>query len=142
MQRIRPLSIGVLQREDEFLVAEVLDDSGKLKGWRPLGGGIEFSESAEDAVKREFMEEIGCEVDCQRLISVLENIYTHEGHTGHEIIFVYLVTASDTAILLKDRFEIIEGSMSVNARWLSLEEMLAGPGDIYPLGLAKHLARK
>jgi len=141
MPGIRPLSIGVLRREEKFLMVEVLNDSGALKGWRPLGGGIEFGESAENAVIREFKEEIGYEINCQRLLGVLENIYTHEGHKGHEIVFVYSVTMSDKSALYKERYKIEEGSMTANAKWMSLRELLDGSGDIYPIGLVEHLRR-
>ena len=140
MPSIRPLSIGVVRRNGEFLMVEVLNDSGTLTGWRPLGGGIEFGESAESAVKREFVEEIHCEIDCQRLLGVIENIYTHEGHTGHEIVFVYCVTMSDRAIAFKDQYEIVEGQMIAIAKWISLADMISGTGDIYPIGLAEYLA--
>lgn len=37
---IRPLAIGLLQRDDRFLVTEVLDDSGVVKGWRTCSLGL------------------------------------------------------------------------------------------------------
>lgn len=139
VQFIRPLVIGVLRRDEMFLMTEVLDDSGTLTGWRPLGGGIEFGESAKCALRREFVEEIGCEIESYQLISVLENIYTHEGEKGHEIVFAYLVKLPDGATPPNDRCEIVEGPVSVVAKWISLDEMLGSTGEIYPAGLADHL---
>jgi lysophospholipase len=39
-QEIRPVAIGLLRDGDRLLVAEVPNDDGSVKGWRPLGGGI------------------------------------------------------------------------------------------------------
>ncbi|MGI9219648.1 MAG: NUDIX hydrolase [Woeseiaceae bacterium] len=137
--RIRPLAIGLLERDNAYLVTEVCDDAGSVKGWRPLGGGIEFGETAKDAVRREFEEEIALDVTCQQLVAVLENIYEHEGHAGHEIVFVYAASPVDKSTPLEDRYKIVEGTMSASAVWKTFEAMQSEPGDIYPVGLADYL---
>jgi hypothetical protein len=43
---VRPIAVGVVRRRDELLLMAVRDDDGTLKGWRPLGGAIEFGERA------------------------------------------------------------------------------------------------
>src|SRR5262245_41661139 len=88
-ERIRAIAIALVYRKAELLVMAVKDDSGAVKGWRPLGGAIEFGESAEEAVTREFLEEIGSPIRCVRQLCVLENLYSHEGARGHEIVFVF-----------------------------------------------------
>ena len=50
---IRAKVIGIAKHADCLLVCEVLNDDGQLKGWCPLGGGIEFGETGEHALKRE-----------------------------------------------------------------------------------------
>ena len=61
-------------RDGRLLAVEVLDDAGRVKGVRPLGGTVEFGEKAELAVVREFQEELGITVDphspCNPLISL------------------------------------------------------------------------
>ena len=39
---IRGKVIGLAKHKDRLLVCEVLNDQGMLKGWCPLGGGIEI----------------------------------------------------------------------------------------------------
>ena len=79
--------IGLAWRGDELLVAEVEESDGRVKGVRPLGGGIEFGETREAALKREFAEELRCDVAIVGPWHAFENIYQHEGRTGHELIF-------------------------------------------------------
>ena len=51
---IRGVAIGLHWRNDRLLAAEVRDDAGRIKGVRPLGGEIEFGESWQAALTREF----------------------------------------------------------------------------------------
>ncbi|PDV86278.1 DNA mismatch repair protein MutT [Rhizobium sp. H4] len=55
-QQIRVKVIGLAWRQDRLLAAEVEDDGGRIKGIRPLGGSIEFGETREQALQREFRE--------------------------------------------------------------------------------------
>ncbi len=51
-------ALGLHWRDGKLLAAEVFDDQGRLKGVRPLGGGIEFGEHWQAALIREFKEEL------------------------------------------------------------------------------------
>lgn len=84
---IRVKAIGLAWHDDLLLAAEVLDDAGRLKGVRPLGGAVEFGERWRTALVREFEEELGLAVEVVGEPIVLENIFTHEGARGHEIVF-------------------------------------------------------
>jgi 8-oxo-dGTP pyrophosphatase MutT (NUDIX family) len=64
----------------------------KIKGenfYRPLGGGIEFSDSGQVAVEREVIEELNQEVQVSGLTASFENIFTFEGLKGHEIVLLF-----------------------------------------------------
>jgi hypothetical protein len=86
---IRYKALGLHWREDRLLAAEVMDDIGRVKGVRPLGGTVEFGETAEAALIREFHEELGITVTPLGPPVFMENIYTYEGSPGHEIIAVF-----------------------------------------------------
>src|SRR5262245_10442951 len=88
-QRIRVIAVALIYRGTDVLVMSVQGDGGTVKGWRALGGAIEFGESAEEAVAREFLEEIGKPVRCSKQLCVLENLYSHEGARGHEVVFAF-----------------------------------------------------
>ena len=76
---IRVIALGLHWRAGRLLAAEVRDDAGRLKGVRPLGGGVDFGETAAAALQREFMEELGVEIAIAGAPVVMENIYRHEG---------------------------------------------------------------
>ncbi len=88
-RKIRPIAICVCRDGERILVAEGHDSVKKQIFYRPLGGTIEFGEHGEEAVRREFQEEIGAELDEVRYLGMLENIFTYEGNRGHEIVLVY-----------------------------------------------------
>ena len=77
--------IGLAWRGRELLVAEVEQSDGRVKGVRPLGGSIEVGETREQALVREFAEELRCEVAVTGAWHAFENIYEHEGARGHEL---------------------------------------------------------
>jgi len=75
---------------------------------RLLGGSIEFGESAVDAVRREFREEVGSELESLRLLGVLENRFELDGVPGHEVIFVFLGELSDRPLYDFDEIPILD----------------------------------
>ncbi|MDW3844990.1 NUDIX domain-containing protein [Micromonospora sp. BRA006-A] len=54
-----------------------------------MGGGIDFGETAEAAVRRELREELDVDLLDVRLLGVLENLFHAFGRDGHEIVFVF-----------------------------------------------------
>ncbi|MEP9381317.1 NUDIX hydrolase [Nocardioides cheoyonin] len=56
---------------------------------RPLGGSVKHGEHSSEAVVREVAEELGATFVEPVLLGVLESLFTIEGESGHEIVFVY-----------------------------------------------------
>ena len=89
---IQTKALGLAWRHGRLLASEIYRDDGTVKGVRPLGGGLNFGESWRAALVREFQEELGVTVQLIGTPMMLENIYSHHGETGHEVLFISDVT--------------------------------------------------
>ncbi|OYW45869.1 MAG: DNA mismatch repair protein MutT [Sphingomonadales bacterium 32-68-7] len=128
--------IGLVWRDNALLLAEVEDSAGRLKGLRPLGGSVEFGETREQALHREFAEELGCGITVIGPWHSFENIYQHEGATGHEYIFAAAVRLEDDALYRQERIAFLENQGArCHAVWRAPADLPSGV-DLYPGGLS------
>lgn len=131
--KIRGKVIGLAKHDNKLLVFEVLDDQGNLKGWCPIGGGIEFGEKAEDALIREINEELRCNVTITGKPIICENIFEHHGITGHEIIFAFPIKLNDQNIYSNTRFQIREERGSTHwVEWVPIELFEKSEAILFP----------
>jgi ADP-ribose pyrophosphatase YjhB (NUDIX family) len=129
---IRVKVIGLAWRGDKLLLAEVEESSGRVKGARPLGGCVEFGETREQALHREFEEELGCGITLAGPWHSFENIYEHEGATGHEYLFAANIILADTTLYTKEEIAFLEDNgIGCSARWWSPTALPTGV-DLYP----------
>jgi len=118
----------------------VEEQSGKhMRGigpyYRPIGGTIEYGERSSDTVVREFREEISMEVEVVSYLGCIENIFSVDGETGHDIDHVYVVRPIDEQLRSNEMFPVIEGDRTTIAKWVQLEVFHAGKLPLYPDGL-------
>lgn len=140
---IRVIAIGLHWRDGLFLAAEVLDDRGKVKGVRPLGGGVIFGETWQQALTREFKEELDIAVTISGTPLVMENIYVHEGEAGHEIVFIADVQFPNGAFEGQDVIQFAEDNgAKCTARWFDLDDLDNGKVELFPTGLKSLLRAK
>lgn len=136
-QTLRALSIAIIRRGESVLAGPVFDDAGQIIGWRPLGGEIEFGEAAHAALIRELHEETGQEICDVHQIGVLENLFTHHGQTGHEIVLVFAARFANAALYEADHIAFAEqDGIQMEAKWVSLAKAAAGRVALFPDGLA------
>ncbi len=137
---IRPLALCVFRREDgAILVARGFDHVKDQTFYRPLGGGIEFGERAEDAARREIREELGAEVDSLRFLGAMENLFTFLGEPGHELIWLYEARLLDPTLYEQDEFEADEFGSAFPVEWVPLSAFIEGCWPLYPDGLLEIL---
>ncbi len=137
--RIRPLAICVFHRDGRILVNEAVDNVARTRYFRPLGGGIEFGERAISAAEREIREELGAEITELQLLGTLENIFTHQGQPGHEIVFVFDGRFRNEALYSKSHLEGRESSGEpLKAVWRTRSGFSAS-SPLYPNGLLELL---
>lgn len=134
---IRVVAIGLHWRDGRLLAAEVRDGAGRIKGVRPLGGEIEFGENWRAALLREFNEELGIDVSITGEPLMMENIFVHEGATGHEVMFIAEVKFPQHAFSGQDHIDFREDNgEEITARWFDLADLDLPDGpSLYPTGL-------
>jgi ADP-ribose pyrophosphatase YjhB (NUDIX family) len=135
---IRPLALAVIRRGDSLLVFEGHDDFKDETFYRPLGGGVEFGESSKDALRREFGEELGAEIEVGERLDVLENVFTWQDRTGHEIAFIYEAVFVDPSFYERDEMKIIDEPAV--ARWVDVADFRDGSKILYPDRLVELLS--
>jgi 8-oxo-dGTP pyrophosphatase MutT (NUDIX family) len=138
--QIRPLVLAVIWRGDEILVAEFQnEEQGTF--YRPLGGTIEYGEHGQEALCREFREELGTELAAVRYLTTLENIFTYKGEIGHEIILLYEATMINLSLYEQDSLVVHEEDGTQTARWIHWSTFNDGI-PLYPNGLPEYLTER
>jgi len=135
-KRIRPLALGIFRHDGRLLVFEGHEPIKRQIFYRPLGGGIEFGETGAQAMAREMREEIAAEVTNVRYLGLCENIFTHLGEMGHEIVLLYEAELVDRSLYERDVIEAVEANGSTfMALWKPLSDFADGRVLLVPGGL-------
>lgn len=129
---IRVLALGVLQRDDGKLLLEKGEDTSKNeKFYRCLGGGIEFGETGEKALVREFKEEINKSITVDRFLGAVENIFEWQGQPGHQVILLFRCRFADPVTYSQDHIPRIDGEHE-HTYWKSIEDIRAENALLHP----------
>jgi 8-oxo-dGTP diphosphatase len=72
--KLRLRVCGVCEIDGKVLLANHLEINGGNNFWCPPGGGVEFGETIEAALKREFFEETGLIVSIGKFLGIYEFI--------------------------------------------------------------------
>ncbi|MHA6511713.1 NUDIX domain-containing protein [Tessaracoccus sp. Z1128] len=132
-QRIRNLAVGLPVRDGCVLVQEFDGSQGERPFVRAIGGGIEFGERAADALRREFLEELGVVVTGESLLTVTENIFSFLGRAGHEVVHIFAVECPGLeAWPLDARVKVIDDESVV--AWHRLDALGEAGLPFYPDG--------
>jgi ADP-ribose pyrophosphatase YjhB (NUDIX family) len=135
--KIRTIVLAAIVRpSDQALLVSRGYDSSKVQiFYRPLGGGIEFGETSQQALQREMQEELGVAVRPLRKLATLESIFTYEGVRGHEIVIVWLAEFTDPALYLEATLPYTEGDQQSFALWVIPAKLQAQGIPLYPVEL-------
>ena len=90
-----------------------------------IGGGVHHGERAEDAVRREVLEETGVPYEVDRLAVIHENFFndnqgTLKGKECHEIAFYYLMKPRGTQALHSDS---MTHGVKEEMHWLPIKDL-------------------
>src|SRR2546430_11663196 len=89
---------GLIKKGQKYLLIKEVLSSGN-ETWIVPGGKVEFGETLEDAVRREFMEELGVIVDKTKFVAFKEAVFPDYNY--HTIIFFYLIETKTTKFTLE-----------------------------------------
>ena len=135
-KEIRPIVLGLAIRDSKVLVSEGYDKVKNQTFYRCLGGGIEFLEKSDVALKREFLEEIGASITVNDFLGVFENIFTFNGRQAHELVFVYSVALDDCDF--KSEYSILDMPGHF-AKWIDVVVFKRNEAVLYPEDVVEFL---
>ena len=136
-KEIRPIALGLAIKNNKLLVSEGFDKVKNETFYRCLGGGIEFLEKSEEALKREFLEEINIDITVKNFLGISENIFTYQGKKAHELILFYSIDISDENY--KEEYKVIDDHGETIAKWIDIEEFKNKNKILYPEEVFKYL---
>ena len=136
-KEIRPIALGLVIKDNKLLVSEGFDKVKNETFYRCLGGGIEFLEKSEDALKREFLEEINVDITVKDFLGISENIFTYQGKTAHELILFYSIEISDENY--QEEYKLIDDHGETIAKWIDIEEFKNKNKILYPEEVFKYI---
>lgn len=133
--QIRPLALCIIKYQDKVLVGDGYDSKKNEVFYRLLGGGVEFGETGEKAVKREFKEELDTDLENVKYITTLENIFTYNGNPGHEIILVFSGDFVKKELYQRKDLVILDTAEKHKTSWQKIDDFKEKKLILYPMGV-------
>ncbi|MCU4972149.1 NUDIX domain-containing protein [Halobacteria archaeon AArc-m2/3/4] len=132
-QRIRPVALGAVRRDDELLVTEGYDPGADERFYRLPGGGVAFGEYAADAVEREFDEEFGVTLTDVSHLGTYEDVFSFDGKRGHEHWWVFEASIVEDWPYERDAFTGYEHAVDeeITAVWKPIADLESAETTFY-----------
>lgn len=111
---------GVIYDGKRVLLHRMKDDDF----WTLAGGRVQMLEPSDHAIKREIKEELGENIEIDRLLWTVENFFKFKGKDYHEISTIYLVKLQKESWILnhENSFNGVEGERLIY-KWFNFDEL-------------------
>lgn len=110
-------TVGVLLRNNRVLVQ--YDNAI----YALPGGHVTIGKTSEEALIREFKEETGADILCDRLIWVEETFWKWDNRAAHGLVFYYQISLENNADIPDDCFISQKDNCNIMLKWVTIEEM-------------------
>lgn len=130
----------LLDEQDRVLLVHAADPRTGLRGWYPVGGGVEAGESLDEAARREAYEETGLAgLPDGAHVWTREHTYRFDGRTVdvHEDWLLHRVAHYDPA---PARLSDYETRTVLGFRWWSADDLRTTDDTVLPPTLGELLA--
>lgn len=135
-RNVRAAVMGIIRNGDKILVAQGYDSVKDEVFFRPLGGGIEFGEKGAEALRREITEELRLEIKDIEYLDIIENIFTWEGNSGHELVLLFECNFCDDSVYDNEYLKVYDiEDENVKVLWKPLSDFKEKKDILYPAGL-------
>ncbi|SDW22316.1 NUDIX domain-containing protein [Paenibacillus sp. CF384] len=125
----------IIMRQDGLAILVQCDKTESF--YRFPGGGVEFGETASEAIQRELIEEFDLQSDIGSIACLNESIVEFDGNKRHDCTIIHWGSINEAHIqetlIHKEREEII-------LTWRTFEQLKLKP--LYPEGILSFLNEK
>ncbi len=104
----------ILNEKGELLL-QLRNKAPEKEYWSIPGGKVELFETFEEAVKREVKEEVGVEVEVNRLLGICDHIIKNEGR--------HWVSPSYLCKIVKGVPKLMEPAKHLDMKWFAFDEL-------------------
>ncbi|HEM4927554.1 TPA: NUDIX hydrolase [Streptococcus suis] len=104
---------GLLVKDEKLFLVRAPEGN-----YYTLGGAIQLGETTEEAVQREMQEELGIDVELGPLAFIVENHFTLQEKSYHQIEFLYIVTP-----LSNPATNLEEGNSVRQCEWVAFADL-------------------
>ena len=132
-QSIRVAARCLFRHEGQILTISAQDPDKPEPHYGVPGGGVEFGETTEQALRREMREELGAEITGLDLLFVSEEIFEVQGLVYHEIVFLYEGQFADPSFYAQTVIPYVEGpEPCAKATWMPTSVFVSGEKRLLP----------
>jgi ADP-ribose pyrophosphatase YjhB (NUDIX family) len=108
--------------------------------WSLPGGHVILGETAEQALRRELLEELDAPVDVGRLLWVVENFFDYSEARHHELgLYFRIDLGADSPFYQMPAFAGAEGSLRIEFRWFPRQDAILAQLPLLPSRLQREL---
>ena len=139
-QPIRVVTRCLFRHKGQILTISAQDPDKPEPHYGVPGGGVEFGETAEHALRREIREELGAEITDLALLFVTEEIFKVQERAYHEIIFLYEGRFATPRFYTQAAIPYVEGpEPRAKAVWMPISIFVLGEKRLLPERLVEVL---